>query len=303
MRISHAIVGALVLTVAVAAAAQSAIGDLTATDASVKGAVSVSASGTRVMSGSNIIAGQSRASVRLERGGTLEICPHTSLTITSSEKGAELLLAIGEGAVEVHYELGSVADSIVTPDFRIVLAGPGKFHYAISADLRGDTCVRSLAGNGASVIVYEQMGQGVYQVPLGGEVLFHDGTVEKPETMVPPNCGCPAPKTVPAVGEAKPLAPLLPEPAANKLTDNVTVQVDAPFIFRAEELDKPQVPSAPMVAELQARALPPMLQQVQPLPPSKATKVDAAEKKTGTAKPEHKSFFQRLRSWFGGKSS
>ena len=305
MKISHAIVGALVLSVAVAAAGQTAIGDLTATDASVKGAVSVSASGTRVLSGSSISAGQSRASVRLERGGTLDICPRTSLSITSSEKGGELLLALGEGAVETHYELGAVADSIVTPDFRIMLAGPGKFHFAISSDLRGDTCVRSLAGNAASAIVYEQMGQGIYQVQPGGQVLFHDGTVEKPETMVPPNCGCPAPKAVPG-GETKLLAPLISSPAASNLTatDNVTVQVDAPFVFRAEE---PKVPPPPQVARLESRRLPPVLLRVRALPPPKplpkAKKAETAAPPAESAKPQHKGLFQRIRNWFTGKSS
>jgi hypothetical protein len=309
MRISLAIAGALVLGLAVTAAAQSAIGDLSATDASVKGAVSFSASGTQLLSGSSVTAGQSRASLRLVRGGTLEICPRTALSITGSGKSGELLLALGNGALETHYELGAVADSIVTPDFRILLAGPGKFHLAVSVDLRGDTCVRALAGNAASAIVYEQMGQGVYQVPAGGQVLFHDGTVQNPEMMVPPNCGCPAasaPRPEAAVKAADAPAPA-PQPAPASAADNVTVLVDAPFVFRAEE---PQAPPPPLVASLQARPLPATLVQVRPLPPAKtkaAKKKAESDQKVGQtqadagAKPQHKSFFQRFREWLKGK--
>src|SRR5690348_10552539 len=109
---------AICITLASVAGAQQVIGDMTASDASVKGSVVLAGTGTRLMSGSAVNAGMSAASVKLARGGELRICPHTGVAITTSQSGKDLQIALNTGAVETHYALKTSADSILTPDFR-----------------------------------------------------------------------------------------------------------------------------------------------------------------------------------------
>ncbi len=191
------------------AAAQEGIGEVFAADATVRGAVVLAGSGTRVLGGSSVTAGDSTALIRLTRGGEVRVCPGTSLTVTASAGRRELLWSMSSGAVELHYDLPALADTLMTPDFRLLLAGPGAFHLAIRSEARGNPCVRNLPENSASVIVYEQMGSGTYQVKSNEEVVFRDGRVAGNDPLAPPNCGCP-PAVQPHVAEA----PAQPAPEA-----------------------------------------------------------------------------------------
>src|ERR1700683_5810928 len=73
------------------------IGELYATDASVKGSVILAGSGTSVLSGSSIQAGAQAATLKLERGGNLFVCEGTKLSITASQTGREMLFSLNSG--------------------------------------------------------------------------------------------------------------------------------------------------------------------------------------------------------------
>lgn len=286
------------LLLATAAQAQQTVGEVVASDATVKGSVVLAGSGTQVLSGSSVTAGTAPASLRLARGGEVRVCPATSVSISASPSGRELMLGLSAGALEAHYTLAASADSILTPDFRILLAGPGTFHVAVSSDAAGNACVRALENDTASVIVSELLGDGTYQVRPGQTVFFHSGRVSGADDAGKP-CGCPPPPaTLKAAVPPSPPVGSAPTAALPQLKPGeLQVMVEAPFVFRAEDLPGP-APS-PLIAQLRLTRLPrPDLPPPAVLPPPKPATASEAQKTA--PKPARKGFFGRVSAFFTG---
>ena len=153
------------------------IGEIFAADTGSASSMQLAGSGMNVLSGSQLSAGIAPATLKLFRGGQVRICPRSGLSATTSGQG--LMLATGAGAIEIDYQFNQqVADVLITPDFNVMLVGPGTFHFALGVSKRGDTCVKPLPGNASEITFSELLGTGVYKTQPNQTVAFRGGKLD-----------------------------------------------------------------------------------------------------------------------------
>ncbi len=309
---------AILFAMPLSAAAQQAIGELYATDASVKGSVVLASSGTSVLSGSSIQAGAQAATLKLERGGTVMVCEGTKLSVTSSQTGRELLLSLNSGNLELNYPLGAEADRLLTPDLQLMLPGPGTVHVAVRVTPEGDTCVQSLPWNVSAIVISETLGDATYQVKQDEAVMFKGGHLRE-ASRAKQNCGCPravpvqvakaappAPATQPqsasplAVAPAPLPAPTQPQPAtalavAPPPLPEQHLAVEAPFIFRGDD-PVPDFSRNIAVLRLENNKV----VQLEPtvVPPANAKKSVASRDNPQVAKKQSHGLFSKVGAFF-----
>ena len=308
---------ALVFPLLAGAQSSQTIGELFASESTAQGPVLLAGTGMSVASGAELAAGKSVATLRLERGGEVRICPNGNMTVSAAQGNVqqgnqELMFAMNGGSVEIDYPINDLADTFMTPDFKLMLAGPGVFHFALGVNGKGDTCVKPMRGNSAGIIVSEMIGSAVYQVKPDEAVLFAGGKLSGRGPLVG-GCGCPRPPPV-MRAEEKPPQPApstetragvtapRPEPAAvarPDLTapppslnpDATRVQVEAPLLFRGDQ------PAEPVyaVARIHFSQLPNTFLAQES---SKPVVLKPGKGEVSAKSKENKGFFGRVKGFF-----
>jgi hypothetical protein len=257
--------------------------------------------GMQVMSGSQVAAGARPATLRLSRGGLVRICPNTIVSVAASMSGRSLLYSVSKGEIEFHFDLSSDSDAVQTPDYRVQFIGPGHFDLAMCANDRGELRLRGKNSN-AAIIVTEMLGDGVYQAPAGSSLDFHGGSVRDVTPSDGTLCGCAEPPPLPQeqqrVPEVAKQEPPPTPPVQQELPPETHVQIEAPFIFQADE---PNADTFYTVAKMGVDKTLTLKLAPTVIPPSK--KAPTAEIKTVAMdqppKKASKGFFKRIGSFFG----
>jgi hypothetical protein len=314
LRIRQILVLATCACTPVLATAQLPVGELFSTLARVRGSVNLDSGGTTILSGSSIDSGEQPARLALRRGGELDVCQQTSVAVSASENGRDLMFSFGSGTIQSRYKIAASSDVIVTPDLRFVITGPGEFDLDIGIAPDGDTCVHSYAESTGGVIVNQLMEDGSYQVKPSDYVVFRKGRITDVETAPTGSCGCPHPKEIyvarapepapePAPAKPEPVTPHAPStPPVTPTHASEHAVVDAPFVFDASG-GPPQLTARVMRLRMESRPYAGLAPTVQP-PPDKAARAAKTEA-AGTSvdkngKPLKKGFWHRIgRALFG----
>jgi hypothetical protein len=246
---------------------------------SVTGAMQVW-NGRAYLSGSgSITAGADTAQVTLPYRGVLRICASTTvnLAVDSSVPAGDhpgLLMALDRGAIETSYAAGPNADVLLTPDFRILIGGPGSSDLKVRLGDGGDTCIDNPGSNAPYVVVTSLFDNGLYRVQPGQRVMLQHGSLKEVVDSEKEPCGCPAPPAN-AVANEFPLAQsegLEPTPApapAPARPGNLSPQATSPLVYMGgnnatKTVSIPPADSTPPVAAALPPATPPRAQRKKP---------------------------------------
>jgi hypothetical protein len=228
-------------------------------DTRIPGSASIVTGALQVMDGrafittnGTISSGATTAQVSLPQRGSLEVCSATTVKIAAdaSVPAGEvpgIMLAMDHGAIETSFSTSRNADTILTPDFRILIGAPGIANLKVRLGQGGDTCVDnpSLPGAEAPYVLVTSVFDGsVYRVQPGQRVMFQHGSLHEVVDQEKEPCGCP-PAEVKGndfpLAQSEGLAPIGPAPAA-KVPANAQ-----PLVFNAGD-------STPGAASAQAPA-------------------------------------------------
>ena len=270
-------------------------------DSSVTGALQVTGGKAIIATTGTITSGAKPTDVILPHRGTLRVCASTTVKL-STDSGAPagetpgLMMALDQGAIETSFAIGRHSDVLLTPDFRILIGGPGASDVKIRLGQHGDTCVDNPGINAPYVVVSSVFDGGAYRVQPGQRVMFQHGSLQEVVDQEKEPCGCP-PEARPGtndfpLAQSAGLAPLsspqpspppspapAPAPTAGSATPS---QLNEPLVYQAPAAAANPAPAAPV-----------------PAAPPTATPA-ASPTQTTSAPPQapKRGFFHRVGSFF-----
>jgi len=226
--------------------------------AKVTGAIEVSHGKAVIAASGAITSGQETTPVTLPHRGVLRVCASTTVKLAadSSVPAGEtpgLTLAMDHGAVELSFATGRNSDILLTPDFRILIGGPGAAEVKVRLGQHGDTCVDNAGVNAPYVLVSSVFEGGAYRVQPGQRVMFEHGSLRDVVDNEKEPCGCPpsAPKGNEfPLAQSEGLAPL-PKPAPSPIVANsARPQAIEPLVYKSEEhAPQPTADAQPAAAQ------------------------------------------------------
>lgn len=263
-----------------------------ASAAMVTGALQVANGRAMIATNGAITAGANTTEVTLPHRGVLRVCASSTIKLASDasvpkDEVPGLMMVMDHGAMEASFATGRNSDVLLTPDFKILIGGPGAADVKVRLGQHGDTCVDNAGVNAPYVLVTSVFDGGVYRVQPGQRVMFQHGSLYAVVDQEKESCGCPAPvrpntNDFPEAQSAG-LAPLAEPGPAGVIPKNTPTEATDTFVHKSGE-------PAPEVATITASHNKP-LPEMQPVP-KKPHKVKGEKKPGFMTRMGH--FFRRL---------
>lgn len=210
--------------------------------ASVTGALEVTSGKAIIAASGTVTSGTATTDVMLPHRGTLRVCASTAVKLAADSSAPVgeipgLMMALDHGAVEASFATGRSADVLLTPDFRILISGPGAADVKVRLGEHGDTCVDNPGADAPYVLVTSVFDGSNYRVQPGQRVMFQHGSVHEVVDEEKEPCGCP-PEPHPGTNEfplaqSAGLAPTpKPKPSPAK-REGQPAEPSPPLVFNA----------------------------------------------------------------------
>lgn len=164
----------------------------------VLGALEITDGKAIIGSSGTIVSGAQTTDVVLPRRGMLRVCASTSVKLAADTSVPAsgtpgLLMGLDRGAIEASFATGRNSDVVLTPDFRILISGPGSADVKVRLGQHGDTCVDNAGVSAPYVVVSSVFDGGAYRVQAGQRVMFENGSLREVVDREKEPCGCPPP--------------------------------------------------------------------------------------------------------------